>query len=426
MPHAAASACRDGLWSSSLASLIAVTLGVAVVTGCSSSTKPAAGRLEALAAEPELPRATTRSKPRSAGRVPVVIRQAKAFRVADMGHATVTDQPAGRGLNWVSHPAAGRVPARIATATGGTVQLTSAEEPGHLEHATVDQPMAEIRDMLAGYLRAFNRHDAVAAADHWAPTAENVNLDSGEVTSGREAVHTLFTKLFANEPSATIDIDVASIRPIRDDVAVIDGVSRVAYADGEVIGSRFSAVAVRHAGEWMLDSVREAAAAKLEATPRPLDELAWLVGRWENVGPGVVAGARCDWAPGRGFLVRCHTVQPDHAPAERPRAGDGSIPGLLPPGGMSPRELTEIIGWDPERQEICSWLFSSDGRFAEATWRRDGEAWKIEVEGRGSDAGRSATCTLFPGGSDALEYRCEGTGLESLMPPASGFSRTSR
>ena len=281
--------------------------------------------------------------------------------------------------------------------------------------------------MVAGYLRAFNRHDAEEVAAHWSPAGENLNLDSGEVTAGREAVQTVFAALFASDPQATIDIDVSSIRPLlRGDVAVIDGLSRVAYADGEVAGSRFSAVVVRHDDRWLLESVRESGTTKEEALPRPLEALGWLVGSWEDVGEGVTAGTRCDWTAGRAFLVRNHAVTPDAAPANRPRAGDEAIPGLLPTGGTATRELTEIIGWDPERQEIRAWMFSSDGRFAEAAWSREGEHWKVQVEGRGVDAGRAATCTLLPAGPDGLEIRCDGAGLDGLLPPACGFTRTAR
>ncbi len=400
--------------------LVAFGFAMSLAAGCSDGRTNPRPRLDSLAAEPELPVSTAPIAKRPASFVPNVTRPPKPFRVADLAAARSMSPPAGL-------PGTGdALPTMIATGTGGTVQLTSAQEPRHLE-APADSPLvAEIRDMLSGYLRSFNRHDALAVASHWAPSAENVNLDSGEVTAGREAVQSVFAALFDVDSTATIDIDVASIRSIRDDVALIDGVSRVGYEDGEVIGSRFSAVAVRHEGKWLLESVREAGATKVASAPRPLDELAWLVGSWENVGPGVIAGGRCDWWSGRSYLVRTLSITPDSASAERPRSGDESIPSLLPTGAASARELTEIIGWDPERQEIRSWIFSSDGRFAEATWQRDGETWTVHAEGRGLDTGRSATCTIVRGGADAIDIRCKGTGLESLVPPACGFTRTSR
>ena len=407
--------------------IVACLVVACLFAGCSAGGGKPESRLRTLAVEPELPAATTSADPQrhAAGRVPEVIARPRPFRVAEVAAAT-----AGQAIPPTMAPTIDLFPVAIATGAGGTVRLVSAEEPGQLPAAeqVVPEPfVAEIRDMLAGYLRAFNRHDAEAVAAHWSPAGENLNLDSGEVTAGREAVQTVFAALFASDPQATIDIDVSSIRPLlRGDVAVIDGLSRVAYADGEVAGSRFSAVVVRHDDRWLLESVRESGTTKEEALPRPLEALGWLVGSWEDVGEGVTAGTRCDWTAGRAFLVRNHAVTPDAAPANRPRAGDEAIPGLLPTGGTATRELTEIIGWDPERQEIRAWMFSSDGRFAEAAWSREGEHWKVQVEGRGVDAGRAATCTLLPAGPDGLEIRCDGAGLDGLLPPACGFTRTAR
>jgi hypothetical protein len=39
----------------------------------------------------------------------------------------------------------------------------------------------------------------------------------------------------------------------------------------------------------------------------------------------------------------------------------------------------EIIGWDPDRQQIRSWIFDSNGGFGESTWANDGEHWLIQA-----------------------------------------------
>jgi hypothetical protein len=115
------------------------------------------------------------------------------------------------------------------------------------------------------------------------------------------------------------------------------------------------------------------------------------------------------------------------AAATPPAEGDDdTIPGLLPPGDAGPRELTEIIGWDPERRVVRSWLYSSTGRFGEATWSREGDAWRLHVEGRGADAGLECVCTIAPVGPDRVEVRCAGDGLAGLLPPACAFVRTAR
>ena len=307
-------------------------------------------------------------------------------------------------------------PAPLATEPAATRRLG----PAAAESPTV----TEVRAMLRSYLRAFNRHDAAALAAHWSETGENVDLDSGVVTAaGRAAVRDVFAALFATDEGATIDIDLHAIRPIRDDVAVVDGVSLIAFADGTPASSRFTAVVVKQGGQWVLENVREAAAPVAAAAARPLDALDWLVGVWEDDGPGLTAGMSCRWSPDRGFLVRTHVIAPDAAQPPRP-AADG-MPALLPTADHGPREIAEVIGWDPDQRAIRSWIFAADGRFAETTWHRDGDRWTIEVSGRGRDEGAVATCTL-EGGGDVLTLRGDAGRLAPLLPPACGFTRTSR
>jgi len=119
------------------------------------------------------------------------------------------------------------------------------------------------------------------------------------VTVGRDAVHDVFAALFQHDESATIDIEVKGIRTLRDDVAVVDGVSLISFADGTPASSRFSAVVVKEDGRWVLESVREAALPSPATAASPLDDLAWLVGAWEDVDAGVAASTHCTWSSGR-------------------------------------------------------------------------------------------------------------------------------
>ena len=280
--------------------------------------------------------------------------------------------------------------------------------------------------MFAAYLRDFNRRDPVALAAHWTDGGESVDLASGETTAGRTAVRDVFAALFDVDLDATIDVDVSSVRPVRHDVAVVDGETRLAFTDGTTSASRFSAVVVKEDGRWMMESLRESPQAAPAAQPRPLEELGWLLGAWEDVGEGVTASTQCFWSTGRGFLVRSHAVRPDQSPESLPAAGDRSIPGLLPADDSGPRELTEIIGWDPERQAIRSWVFTSAGRFAEGVWTKQGDAWTVRFEGHGRDEGTSCDCTLTRVGVDGLEIRCSSDALAAVLPPACAFTRTAR
>jgi uncharacterized protein (TIGR02246 family) len=375
-------------------------VGVPVATTAVSNRGPMPAAVPASATAP----ATVARRP--ARPIPEVIAKAKRFSVA-----AVDPTPDASDA--------------VAMSAAATHTADGQFAPRRIEHETDGHAadVAGIGGMIRSYLQAFNRHDATSLAAHWSPVGENLDLDSGETTSGREAVREVFAALFEEDAGATIGIDLTSIRPLRDDVAIVDGVSRITFTDGTASSSRFSAVVVRQAGRWMLDTVREASVPLQAAATSPLDDLAWLLGSWEDVSDGVTASTHCFWAADRSFLVRSHIVTDGPAFAPRPLPGDDRIPGLLPPGGGGSREITEIIGWDPDRRQIRSWLFTSGGRFAEGSWSREGDAWTVQL-----DAGTAGDCvyTLSRLGADDLSCRCSVDGLGEIMPPACDFVRTAR
>lgn len=364
---------------------------LACLAGCSVQRDGAIG---SVAAEPELRGSDTVRgvRPSRPDLVPVVIAPPRAVLASTMP------------------PRVQAAPRRLVAADSAAVR-------------PIPDAVAGVRGMLTTYAAAFNRHDVAELAAHWSPGGENVDLASGDVTRGRESVREVFASLFAADGAASIDVDVTSIHPVRDDVAVVDGTSRITFEDGSAAGSRFSAVAVKQAGRWVLESVRESPAPTTAGPTRPLEQLAWLVGMWEDVGPGLTAATTCDWSPGKAFLVRLHTVRGDGAFAER----TGDTPGLLPAEDVDDREVTEIIGWDPERETIRSWLFTSRGRFAEGIWSRRGNEWEVQIEGRGADAGRSCGFVVGRDGVDLQTVRGgSGDGLAAALVPVCDFVRTAR
>jgi hypothetical protein len=177
----------------------------------------------------------------------------------------------------------------------------------------------------------------------------------------------------------------------------------------------------------MLDTVREASVPLQAAATSPLDDLAWLLGSWEDVSDGVTASTHCFWSANRSFLVRSHVVTDGPALAPRPLPGDDRIPGLLPPGGGGSREITEIIGWDPVAKSTRSWIFCSDGGFAEGTWSQDGDQIVILVDGTLADGSpASGTLRITRLGPDEVSSMVSGDAVARLLPPAGDFLRTAR
>ena len=359
---------------------------------------------------------------RAIGPIPEVISKPKSFRVTDSladgerGHradAAVMQVVATTDLPSTQHVSFPAAPFTASPAASGAVSPAAAADD--------TAEAAEIRLMMQHYLQAFNRHDTAALASHWSDSGESIDLDSGEKTQGRDAVAGVFATLFEQDSQAMIDIKIDSIRPIRDDVAVVDGISLLSFDDATTASSRFSAIVVREQGTWVLSSVRETAVSVPQSVSRPsspLDQLQWLVGSWEDVSEDLVASTHCSWNAGRTFLTRSHVAAP-----EAHGAGGDGIPALLPADG-SAREISEIIGWDPGRQQLRSWVFTSDGRFAEGLWSRAGDAWEVRYEGMGADTGTTCTFTIHRPGPDEIVIRSEPSSLTDILPPATDFVRT--
>ena len=360
------------------------------------------------------------SLPSPAGGLPVVVRAPRPFRVSSLGAA----KPATPRLLAVT---GGRA---LAEATPSAVpHRPAAEQSPRGDEADGTLAREEIAAMLRGYLADFNRHDARALASHWSDGAESIDLASGEATQGRGEVEEVFAALFRADAEATFDLDIESIRLVGSDVAVVDAVSHMAFSpDAGQSGarSRLSAVLARHRNQWLIESVRESPLAPSAAPQRVLDSLDWLVGEWEDAGDGVTAHTRCFWSTGRAFLIRCHTASSDPAGEAPIAAVADRIPDLLPPGSAGTREITEIIGWDPKGDTIRSWVFTSEGHFAEGTWTRRGDRWLVRMEGAGANEGAACIATLERIGTDELAFRCTGDTLADALPPACDFSRIER
>ena len=79
--------------------------------------------------------------------------------------------------------------------------------------------------------------------------------------------------------------------------------------------------------------------------------------------------------------------------------------------GRTDLEGTQVIGWDPAKKVIRSWLFDSDGSFGVGIWTRKGDRWTIQALQVLSD-GRKATSVNVLTKVDDDTFTWESTGRE--------------
>ena len=82
----------------------------------------------------------------------------------------------------------------------------------------------------------------------------------------------------------------------------------------------------------------------------------------------------CEWTKNQNFLTRSFAVV----------VGDE-----VDLSGM------QIIGWDPAAKQIRSWVFDSDGGFAEGTWTTRTNRWVIKQAGMLPDGGKTSAVNII-------------------------------
>jgi uncharacterized protein (TIGR02246 family) len=245
----------------------------------------------------------------------------------------------------------------------GTSSLFGQQPSGQ----SVDE--AAIREMVASYVQAFNRHDAEALAEHWSPDAVYLNRTTGEEVVGRTAIAEQFRTLLQEQPELKVEVTVESIQFISPTVAIEHGRTRLLAPNAEPEEIDYTAVDVKRDGKWLLDRVTDKSKEIIASHYEQLKELEWMVGQWSGAADNAEIELECNWTKNQNFLTRAFKITFD----------EGSVF-----SGM------QIIGWDPASNTIRSWTFDSDGTFAEATWKKKGDRWFLPNRGVLPD-GRPAT-----------------------------------
>jgi uncharacterized protein (TIGR02246 family) len=228
-----------------------------------------------------------------------------------------------------------------------------------------------IAALLASFTKAFNAGDATAAAATYAEDALTIE-EKGERTEGRAAIRDRLAASFAENPGSTIAIKEDTLRFLSPDTALEVGRTTITPpgAGGVPEATRYTVVYIKQDGRWLQSVVRDEVAHDLTAHDR-LKELDWMVGEWINESQDAVVQTTCKWADNGNFLTREFTMKTHGQPV---------LSG------------TQRIGWDPVRNQFKTWIFDTEGGFAEGYWTRNGDEWVIKAEGVQQD-GRHTSVT---------------------------------
>jgi len=230
--------------------------------------------------------------------------------------------------------------------------------------------------------KASEKGDAAAVGALFTREAEYVDSD-GVVFHGRAAIEAEFAAHFAARPKGKVEVEVISIRPIADAVLIEEGVSTFTpESAGAVTRTKYVATHARQAdGSWRIASIREIDSTIASPHER-LKSLAWLIGRWRQESDGSIVDTDWQWAEDGNFLIS--------------QFSSTQSTGEVMKG-------THRIGWDAERGQFRSWVFSADGGSADGWWTIDAGKSSVQLNGVTGDGARlAATVSYQLDGKDAM------------------------
>jgi len=238
----------------------------------------------------------------------------------------------------------------------------SPEAASPASQAASSPEQAAIQEQLKAFLKAYNVPDIEALARLFVDDAILVD-PSGAETRGKQAIAAMYAGEFERAPGVKLEGRIEEVRFLMPEVARVEGLSRLSSSTGDATEfNRFSALAVRREGKWLIAELREYSAPAGAITPHEhLKQLEWMVGDWVDESDHVKVSASVRWDHDQNFLIRNYTVE---------IAGEKASSGIM------------IIGWDPQIVQIKSWVFSSEGGHGEGLWTRTAEnQWIVKAHG---------------------------------------------
>jgi uncharacterized protein (TIGR02246 family) len=212
--------------------------------------------------------------------------------------------------------------------------------------STDDAATASIRTSSEALVAAFNAEKGDDVAALFLPSGELID-EEGTVYQGAKEIKELLGAFFKKFPGTKLSVDIESIR-IVGPVAIEEGTRTMKAKDGATQSQfRFISVRAKTDDGWKIASIREFNDDPAPTPHEQLEPVSWLVGEWINEGSDGTVAISFKWSEDKNFLI-----------------GEFKSKGTAGPT----RNSTQRLGWDASAGKIRSWLFDSDGGFAEGHW----------------------------------------------------------
>jgi uncharacterized protein (TIGR02246 family) len=267
--------------------------------------------------------------------------------------------------------------ARAVAAQGRAPQGSAAQD---------DAAAAAVRKAAQKAVEAFNAGKADELAAMFLPKGELID-EAGTVYQGQAEIKELLGAFYKQFPGAKMALDTESIRLVGP-VAIEEGTRTITTKDGAVRSQfRYIGIWAKTERGWQIASLRDFSDDPVPTAHDNLQPLAWLVGDWINEGADGKVAVTFRWSEDKNFLLGDFEFN----------SAEGA-----------PRKSSQRIGWDPSAGRSRSWLFDSDGGFAEAVWTLDDDGAVMKSSSVNPD-GTTASATVVIDPTDKDHFTITGT-----------------
>ncbi|MFN0020925.1 MAG: SgcJ/EcaC family oxidoreductase [Pirellulaceae bacterium] len=272
----------------------------------------------------------------------------------------------------------------VVFAQDGQPKRTAAAAPA--SSGPDDAAIALVRKSSEQLTAGFNAGKVDELASMFLPKGEIID-EEGTVYQGEKEIKDLLTAFFKKFPGTKLTMEIESVR-IVGPVAIEEGTRTMKAMDGST-QSKFRYISVRAKTEdgWRIASLRDFSDDPEPSANEYLQSVAWLVGDWINEGTDGVVKMTYKWSEDKNYIL-------------------GEF--QLPAGTGPARKLSQRIGWDAGARKIRSWLFESDGSFADGHWTVLEDGIVAKYSSVNAD-GTTATATITISQKDKDHFSTKGT-----------------
>jgi len=230
---------------------------------------------------------------------------------------------------------------------------------------------ASIKSFMEAYKKAYDARDANQLANMWAKDTIYVNLTTHETIQGREAIADYFKDQFETETGIELKVTIDELTFPEPGKAIEKGKAITTMKGQPENTSAFLAELTKADGLWLIQKAFEIDIVPPPSNYEQLKELEWLVGKWGGKNELMDFSLNVTWDENKNFLNEKFALN------------------IL---GQKDLDIEQIIGWDPAKNQIKSWMFDTDGGFGKGFWRKESDSWHVGMDFTLPD-GRKASAT---------------------------------